>query len=70
MGYVVWYKALRNLTTTQASVVQLLVPVLAAFGGVTFLSEQVSIRLIAASVLILGGVTMTVLKRNPMLSRN
>ena len=62
LGYVLWYKALRSLTTTQASVVQLLVPVLAALGGVGFLSEQVSIRLICASTLILGGVSMAVSK--------
>ena len=62
LGYVLWYKALRSLTTTQASVVQLLVPVLAAFGGVAFLSEQVSVRLISASALILGGVALAVSK--------
>ena len=64
LGYVLWYRALRNLTTAQASIVQLLVPVLAGFGGVAFLSEQVSTRLIAASTLILGGVALAVLKRN------
>jgi len=63
LGYVLWYQALKNLTTSQASVVQLLVPVLAAFGGVVFLSEQISLRLVTASALILGGVTMAVLKR-------
>ena len=42
LGYVLWYKALRGLTTTQASVVQSLVPVLAALGGVVFLSGNVS----------------------------
>jgi drug/metabolite transporter (DMT)-like permease len=63
MGYVLWYTVLKRLTTTQAAVVQLLVPVLAAFGGVAFLSERVSLRLIAASTLILGGVATTVLKR-------
>ena len=62
LGYVLWYKALRSLTTTQASVVQLLVPVLAAFGGVAFLSEQVSVRLISASALRLGGVALAVSK--------
>ena len=65
LGYVLWYTALRSLTTTQASVVQLLVPVLAAFGGVAWLSEQVSVRLIAASLLILGGVAMAALKHDP-----
>jgi drug/metabolite transporter (DMT)-like permease len=64
LGYVLWYTALRSLTTTQASVVQLLVPVLAAFGGVAWLSEQVSMRLIGASLLILGGVAMAALKHN------
>jgi drug/metabolite transporter (DMT)-like permease len=66
LGYVLWYAALRSLTTTQASVVQLLVPVLAAFGGVAFLSERVSVRLILASALILGGVALAVLKRDPV----
>lgn len=66
MGYVLWYRVLRSLTTSQASIVQLSVPVLAAFGGVAFLSEQVSTRLVAASVLILGGVALAVLKGHSM----
>lgn len=66
MGYVLWYRVLRSLTTFQASIVQLSVPVLAAFGGVAFLSEQVSTRLVAASVLILGGVALAVLKGHSM----
>jgi drug/metabolite transporter (DMT)-like permease len=70
LGYVLWYKVLRNLTTTQASVVQLLVPVLAAFGGVFFLSELASVRLIASSVLILGGVALAALKRIPEVGSN
>jgi drug/metabolite transporter (DMT)-like permease len=64
LGYVLWYKALRGLTTTQASVAQLLVPVLAAFGGVVFLSERMSARLFVASGLILGGVALAILKRD------
>lgn len=64
LGYVLWYKALRGLTTTQASVAQPLVPVLAAIGGVAFLSERMSMRLVIASALILGGVAVAVLKRN------
>ena len=62
LGYVIWYRALRGLTTTQASIVQLTVPVIAAFGGVLFLSERVTVRLIVASALILGGVALTVLR--------
>jgi drug/metabolite transporter (DMT)-like permease len=60
LGYVIWYAALRGLTATQAATVQLTVPVLAALGGVFFLSEAVTLRLLVASVLILGGVAFAV----------
>jgi drug/metabolite transporter (DMT)-like permease len=56
IGYVVWYAALRSLTVTRAAMVQLLVPVIAALGGVVFLSEYISLRLIISAVMILGGV--------------
>lgn len=62
LGYVLWYKALRSLSITQASLVQLMVPVIAAFGGVAFLSEKVSGRLFIASALILGGVALAIVK--------
>jgi drug/metabolite transporter (DMT)-like permease len=62
LGYVFWYKALKGLTTTQASAAQLVVPILAALGGVAFLSERLSLRLSIASALILGGVAMTLWK--------
>ena len=64
LGYVLWYRAIRGLTTIRAAMVQLLVPVLAAFGGVVFLVEQVSLRLVVASTLILGGVRMAVWTRS------
>lgn len=64
LGYVIWYKALKGLTTTQASVVQLIVPILASFAGVVFLSEIITVRLLSASALILGGVALAVIKRN------
>jgi drug/metabolite transporter (DMT)-like permease len=37
LGYVVWYAARKDLTTTRAAIIQLAVPVLAASGGVLFL---------------------------------
>jgi drug/metabolite transporter (DMT)-like permease len=64
LGYVLWYRALRDLTTVQASLVQLLVPVLAGFGGVLLLSERVTTRLALSSVFILGGVALAVVKRS------
>lgn len=63
VGYIIWYAALQGLTTTRAATVQLSVPVLAAIGGVIFLSEGISIRLVLSAITILGGVAMTVLSR-------
>lgn len=62
-GYVIWYAALRGLTATHAAVVQLSVPVIAAFGGVLFLAEDVTLRLILAAVGTLGGVTLVLMQR-------
>ena len=56
LGYVLWYAALRGLTTTRAAIVQLSVPVLTAVGGILFLSEEPTMRLLVASLLILGGI--------------
>ncbi|MEO5958309.1 MAG: DMT family transporter [Opitutaceae bacterium] len=63
LGYAVWYSALPALTATRAATVQLTVPVIAAFGGVTFLGETISARLILASLLVLGGVGLAILSR-------
>ncbi|WP_250655430.1 DMT family transporter [Alkalimarinus coralli] len=64
MGYSIWYMALRGLSATIAAVVQLLVPVIAALGGVIFMSEAISIDLIVSGVLILGGIGIVVLGRS------
>jgi drug/metabolite transporter (DMT)-like permease len=58
LGYVAWYAALSGLSATRAASVQLTVPVLAAAGGVLFLSERITVRLIVAAILILGGVAL------------
>ena len=63
VGYVVWYAALTGLTAARAATVQLAVPVLAAAGGVLFLSETVTRRLVLSAVSILGGVALAVLRR-------
>ena len=63
LGYVVWYAALGRLTTVRAATVQLAVPVLAALGGVAFLSERVTVRLLVAALLILGGIGVTLWAR-------
>ncbi|WP_334118807.1 DMT family transporter [Limnobacter sp.] len=56
IGYAVWYKVLPALPTTSAASVQLSVPVIAALAGVFFLNESVTITLLVAMVMTLGGV--------------
>ncbi|MSN26511.1 MAG: EamA family transporter [Geobacter sp.] len=63
LGYVVWYTALRGITATLAATVQLAVPLLAAAGGVLFLAETVSIRLVLSGLAILGGVGLAIIGR-------
>jgi drug/metabolite transporter (DMT)-like permease len=63
MGYVIWYSALAGLTATRAAIVQLSVPVLAAWGGIAFLAEDISLRLILAAVMILGGIALAIAGR-------
>jgi drug/metabolite transporter (DMT)-like permease len=64
MGYVIWYAAIRNLSATQAASVQLLVPAIAALGGVLLLSEQITLRLVLASVMLFAGVGTTIAFRH------
>jgi len=63
LGYFVWYAALRGLTAIRAATVQLSVPVIAAFGGVALLGEQVTLRLALASIATLGGVAIVLKQR-------
>lgn len=63
MGYAVWYNALGRLTLTRAALVQLAVPVIAAFGGVVLIGEMVTPRLTVASMVILGSVALGVYGR-------
>ena len=60
IGYAVWYFVLPSLAPTQAAVLQLTVPIIAALGGVVFVSEPITLRLIAASLFVLGGIALVI----------
>lgn len=62
VGYAIWYSALRGLKAASAATVQLSVPVIAAIGGVLLLGEPLTLRLIGASVAVLGGIALVVLR--------
>jgi drug/metabolite transporter (DMT)-like permease len=64
LGYVIWYVALAGLPATRAATVQLSVPAIAAIGGVMFLAEPVTLRLVIASVAMLGGIAIVLAQRS------
>jgi drug/metabolite transporter (DMT)-like permease len=63
LGYAIWYSALPMLKATTAATVQLSVPVIAAIAGVVLLSEPLSWRLLIASIAVLGGIALVVLRK-------
>jgi drug/metabolite transporter (DMT)-like permease len=63
VGYALWYAALRDLGAMRAATVQLSVPPLAALGAVLWLGEALTLRLVLASVAILGGIALVLTQR-------
>ena len=61
IGYAIWYSALSRISSLQAAVVQLSVPLLAAIGGIMLLSESMTWRLGISGLLILGGILIVIL---------
>ena len=59
-GYSLWFAAMRGLSRTQAALVQLSAPPLAAAGGVLLLGERVTLRLALSALAILGGIAVAI----------
>lgn len=66
VGYSIWYMAMPLLKNTQAAIIQLCVPVLAAVLGVVFLSEQLTLEFVIASSVILGAVLVFILNKKTL----
>ncbi len=58
LGYAVWYFALNGLSSVQAGVVQLSVPVITSLGGIIWLQEVLTLELIISQLMILGGIAL------------
>lgn len=63
LGYVMWYTVLPQLKATSAATVQLSVPVLAASGGILLLGEPITFRYSLASIAVLGGIALVMIKK-------
>jgi drug/metabolite transporter (DMT)-like permease len=60
IGYALWYAVLPAMKAAHAATVQLSVPVIAAVGGIALLGEAASLRLLLASIAILGGIVLVI----------
>jgi drug/metabolite transporter (DMT)-like permease len=61
LGYVIWYIAVKHLTSLRAALVQLSVPAVTALGGVVLLAEPLSPRIALSGTAIIGGVLVALL---------
>ena len=63
LGYALWYTVLPSLPATFAATVQLSVPVITAAAAAIFLGEAVTLRLMASSIAVLGGIALVIVRR-------
>lgn len=70
LGYALWYHVLPQITPSVAAVAQLTVPVIAVLGGVVFLSEPLTIQLVIAACLVLGGIVVSLISISALVRRS
>lgn len=63
LGYALWYTVLPSLTRAQSGIIQLAPAPLATVGGLVILGEPITMRISLASILVLSGVLIGVLRR-------
>lgn len=64
LGYILWYRVLKNLSLLQASISQLSVPVITLVIGSALLDESLSMHSVLTSSVILGGIALVFLARS------
>ncbi|OEE65923.1 multidrug DMT transporter permease [Enterovibrio norvegicus FF-33] len=64
IGYAIWYGVIQHFKATQAGVMQLSVPVMAAFAGHLLMSESISMRMMISASVILLGIAVTFVGRD------
>ena len=69
VGYSIWYSVLPHLSVVLSAVLQLLVPVIAALGGVLLVNEVITPRLINSALMILGGILLVILGKQYLLKK-
>ncbi len=64
IGYVIWYKVLPQIEVFTASIIQLLIPVIAIILSVVFLDEILTFNLLISSIIIFCGILLAVVPSN------
>lgn len=64
VGYAIWYSVLPLLKSQKAASLQLLVPILASAGGALFVQEPITMRLVVASIAVVGGVYWAIIDKS------
>lgn len=65
LGYALWYRVVRQMSVTRAGIVQLSVPVLSVLGGIWWLQEPLTFRVVLSSIGVLGGVAIVLMRDIP-----
>lgn len=60
LGYALWYYVLPDVGPQRAPVVQLSVPIIAIAAGALFLGEAITLPIVLATLLVLGGIALAV----------
>ncbi|MFA6698603.1 MAG: EamA family transporter [Thiomicrospira sp.] len=64
LGYIVWYTVLPRLSSSLASASQLLVPLMAALAAAWLINEAITLHLVIAAALMLGGIGLVLSGRH------
>lgn len=63
LGYALWYQVLPRIAATTGAVAQLSVPVIALGAGALVLDEAITLDVVLASAVVLGGIAVSVVRR-------
>ncbi len=63
LGYLIWYEILPKIEIFTASILQLLVPIIAIFLSLIILDEKLSFELIVSTFIILFGIFLAFYKK-------
>lgn len=66
LGYIIWYAVVPHCTLVKSAVMQLSVPVFTAVGGLLFVGEAIDARMVASSLMILGGIFIATLGKKAL----